>query len=384
MPIKILLVFSSLLTWLDCYAAEWTLKPIANPSISYDDNELMSTTNKQGSFQFSIKPTLEAGFKQENVDIAVSAGYSISRYTHLSRLDQDNPFLEISSSMDTERSEVDLRLSYSENASRNTAAEDTGNFASSSITTTRSIFPTYVYRLTERDSITFSGGYIEREYSTAEFDDNESTTLSTSWQRQFSERLNGNASISYSLYEAGNQLDGSENDTYNLSFGADYFLSERWSFGGQIGARYLDSEQRSLGVISSNSSSGTSFNIDISYKTEFDTFLLTVSQALNPSSTGDVNEQQSFSLSWIKTLSETLDFKIDTSFRETSTVSNSDDDKRENISIKPSLSWNFSPQGSASINYQYRQQKRDSQQKAESNAIFLAISYNWDGFRVSR
>jgi hypothetical protein len=384
MPIKILLVFSSLLAWLDCDAAEWTLKPIANPNISYDDNELLSTSNKQGSFQFSIKPTLEAGYKNEKVDIGISAGYSISRYSHLSRLDQDNPFIDVSGLMDTQRSEVGLKLSYSENASRNTAEEDTGNFASTSITTTRSISPTYSYRLTERDSITFGGGYTEREYSTAEFDDNESTNFSTTWQRQYSERLSGNVSISYSLYESGTQLNGTENDTYNLSFGADFLLSERWSFGGQVGARYLDSEQRSLGLISTNSSSGTSFNIDILYKSQFDTLSLAVSQALNPSSNGDVNEQQALSLSWSRSLSETLDFKVDTSFHETTAVSDSEGDKRENINIKPSLTWKFSPQGSVGINYQYRQQKRESQQKAESNAIYLAFSYDWDGFRVSR
>jgi hypothetical protein len=192
--------------------------------------------------------------------------------------------------MNTERSEVGLRLSYSENVLRNIVEEDIGNFSSILIINMRSIFPIYSYRLIERDSITFVGCYTERDYSTTEFDNNESKNLSTTWQRQFSERLNGNVTISYSLYESGNKLDGSENDTYNLSFGADYLLSERWSFGGQIGARYLDSEQRSFGLISSNSSSGTSFNIDILYKSQFDTLSLAASQALNPSSNGDVNE----------------------------------------------------------------------------------------------
>lgn len=381
---SLLLIGITLVTATSSYAAEWTLKPIINPNLKYDDNVLMSSEDKDGSFKFSVKPTLEAGYATGNVIIAISAGYSIAHYDTLSRLNESDPFFQISGKKNTERAQWGVTASYSEDAARNIAAEDTGNFSSTSVITSRSISPSYSYSITERDNISLNGSYSEREYSTTEFSDNESKSVSASWQRQFSERLSGNVSATYSLYESGTSVSGTENDTYNLSFGANYLWSERWSFSGQVGARYLDSEQITNGVGISSSSSGTSFNVSASHTSALDSITLSASKALNPSSNGDVNEQESFLVSWSRGLSEKLDLSVTGKYGETTSASETTSSKRENISIRPSLSWKISPKAKISLNYEYSQQKGSPQDKAESNAVYVSLNYDWDGYRVSR
>lgn len=384
MKLKLLLALSLGVVSSAAYAAEWSIKPIFNPNVEYDDNVLLSSTDEEGSFKFSVKPSVEAGYATESANLGIVAGYNVSRYGALSRLNEDDPFFRFFATKNTERAEWGLTASYSEDASRNTAEEDTGNFSSTSVITSRSISPSYTYSVSERDTLSLNASYSEREYSTNEFSDNETKSLSASWQRQYSERLSGNILTSYSLYESGTSLSGTENDTYGLSVGANYLFSERWTLSGQVGTRYLEQKQIVSGISSKDSNFGTTLNASAVYNSGLDEISLTASRELSPASNGDVNEQDAITVTWNRDLTETLTLNVAGIYRETTSASDEDDEKRENITFKPSLNWKLSPKMSMSFNYEYREQKRDNQGKADSNAIFVGISYDWDGYRVSR
>jgi predicted porin len=365
---------------LPVFSAQWTLKPILNPSVEYDDNISMSPSDKEGSFKFSIRPTLLGSYQTETSLISLSTGYTVERYSSDTRSTEDNPFFQLNSNKSFERSSLGLNYSFREAASRDTAAEDTGDFSSRTVITTHSISPSYSYSVSEIDSISINFGYTQREYSTDEFRDNETKSVSTSWQRQFSERLNGYTSLSYSNYQSGDSDTGTKNDNYNVSVGANYELSERWSLRGNIGIRYLDTK---TGTVSS-SNSGSSFDLTAAHQSELGSISFSALRGISPSSTGDVNQQDRLSVNWTRRLNERLSLGISSRYIETTSATESSNNKRENFNISPNLTWNITPKASLKFDYRYRQQKRTNQATAEGNSVNLSFTYDWQGYRISR
>ena len=365
-------------------AAEWAITANVDPSTEYDDNVFLSE-DEQGSFHFVVSPTVVVSHALENAETSVSLGYAIDRYTSLSDLDTDNPFARFDTSYQTERSQWGFTASYVEDSSRTDAADDTGDFTTQSIITSKTVSPSYRYQLTERDSLSVSGRYSERKYSTNDFSDNETKSLTTAWQRQYTERLNGGISVTVSNYQSESLTNSSENDNYNLSLTADYQWSERWQINGQLGVRQLKSEQtNSLGVKESNTSSGSSFNFTASRQGEIDSLTIGISRALSPSSDGDVTEQTGLNVTWSRDLSETLTANISGSYQETTSADDDGNDQRENINFSPSLRWQVERNIGLNLSYTYRQQKRSAQNDVDSNALMLTLNYDWDGLRASR
>ena len=380
LKLKLAILFAGLCVTVPVFSAQWSLKPVLNPSVEYDDNISMSTTDKEDSFKFLVRPTIQGEYRTERTSVLLSTGYTIERYSSNTRSTEDNPFFQIDTARSFERSSLALNYSFREAASRDTAAEDTGDFSSRSIIKTHSVSPTYTYTISEIDSISINVGYSEREYSTDEFRDNETKSFSTSWQRQFSERLSGYTSLSYSNFQSGDSVSGTESDSYNLSVGANYELSERWLLAGSIGARYLDTLTGNV----SGSSSGSSFDLTATYKSELGNISLSALRRLSPSSSGTVNEQDQINVSWSRSLSERLSLGISGRYIETTSANNDTNTKRENFNISPNLSWKVTPKASFKFDYKFRQQKVTDQVTAEGNSVNLSFTYDWQGYSVSR
>ncbi len=367
------------------YAAEWSLSGSVNPSAEYDDNIFMRDENKQGDYHFQMSPTLVATRKQENSESSLSLGVKVDRYEASQRLDQENPFLRFYTQLQQERASWGLALSYVESSSRSDAADDTGDFETNSTLTTSSISPSFSYQLTERDIVSLSASYAEKEYSTSDFSNSINKSLSSSWKHQFSERLNAGVSLSSSNNKSNGLANSTDDDSYNLSLTSQYKLSEIWAISGSAGLRQLDSQQTSILGVTNDSSAGSSLDFTISYRGEIDSANFSLSRSISPSSTGEINEQEKVALNWSRKLTETLSSNINASFQTTSSALDEGADTRENINVSPSLRWKFSPDADLALSYNFRQQTESNiGTRASSNAIMLTINYDWHGFRLAR
>jgi len=368
------------------YAAEWSLAGSVNPSAEYDDNIFMRDENVQGDYHFQMSPTLMVARKARNSESSLSLGYSMDRYDVSRHLDQDNPFVRFNTQLQQERVNWGLALSYVESSSRSEAADDTGDFETNSTLSTTSISPSFGYQLTERDSLSISANYSEKESSTVDFSNSTNKSLSSSWQHQFSERLNGGVSLSASNNKSSSLTNSTDDNTYNVSLTSQYKLSEIWAMNGNVGLRQLDSEQTdSFGVTDNSSSTGSSLGFTVSYSAEVDSANISLSRSISPSSTGEINEQEKISLSWSRQLTETLSSSVRASFQTTTSALDEGADKRENINFLPSLRWKFSPDASLSLSYNFRQQKESELgTSASSHAVMLTVNYDWHGLRFSR
>jgi len=382
---RVLLIISGL-NVCSVSAAEWSLTSTLAPSFNYDDNVFMSE-NEQGSVQYLLSPTLSIKRALETSEIDLSVGYNINRYVSFSELDRQDPFARLNSTFSTERSNYGLAASYQQSSSRSTAEEDTGDFTTESSLTTETISPSYSYQLTERNLLSIGGSYSTRTYSTTDFSDNEIKSLNSGWQHQFSERLSGGLTASVSNYQSDGVTGTTDDDNYSLSTTMTYRLSELWQVNGQLGIRKLNSRNTdNVGFTQSNSSSGSSFNFNARRQSELGLFSVGLSRSLSPSSTGDVNEQDRFNVSWSRELTEQLSTSMSASYQQsTSAIDEGSSDERENINFSPAIKWQFDRNLGLNVGYNYRQQKESEENtNVSSNSVMATLIYDWDGIRASR
>lgn len=367
-------------------SAEWSITGSLSPSLVYDDNIFMRDTDKIDDFYSTFKPTLTASHQLENIATHVRMGYVVERYQDATKLNSDNPFLHFDTGYKTERAVWGLKVSYVESSSRDDAADDTGDFETNSIATSESISPSVRFDVTERDVLSVNATYATKEFSTTDFSDSRNRSLTTSWTRDFSERLNGGVSVSASHNESSGLTSMTEDDTYNLSLTSKYKLSEVWSVDGKLGIRKLESEVTDLfGMTDTNSSTGESLSINVAYSENVDTAHVSLSRSLSPSSDGDVSEVDNLTLSWMRDLSEKLSAGINASIQQTTSARDGDNDNRDNVSISPVVNWKVLPNANLSFSYTYRQQKESElDTNAVSNAVMVTFNYAWDGIRFSR
>lgn len=373
-------------------AAEYIVGASFSPTFSYDDNVLLNE-NSEGSFKTQLRPTLSLIRSKENSNIAFNTGLNVERYTELKDLDREDPFANVSSRWNTERSDYGLSASYSENAQRSIADEDTGDFSSNTTVESINFSPSYRYQLTEKDSVYGSYTYSERTYSGSglsqntagtNLNDNKTHSITGGWQRSITERLTGGLALTYANYtSSGNQR--SEYDTYNFAVTSSYLLSEKWSLSGQVGYRTLDNEITPIiGPTLTDESSGSLFSFSSSYQGEINDVIFSLERSLNPSGEGVVNEQDKISLNWRRGLSDTLFFSLNTSYQETQTADDINTTERKYMQFSPSLAWRLQEDLTLRFGYEYREQKGTNVDAVDSNKVFLTIGYDWDGLRFSR
>lgn len=377
-------------------AAEWVFNAKADPKFKYDDNELLRE-DKLDDFSLNIDPTLTLTRSLENSTSEVRLGYRISRYKELKELDKENPFFGFNTSYATERSTYGLTLDYAERESRDIAEEDTADFSNTSTTVTKSISPSYSYRLTELDTISTSASYQKRNQSgsstradsilgtSSNLTDNETLSLNLALQHQYTERLNAGVSLSYVNYQAESDRLDNEYDSYSLGLTSEYQLSELWSVNGLVGARYLDSENNPIsGLKTSDQSTGLNYSISTTREDELNSYTVSASRSLLPSSSGDVNQQDSYTFSYRRKFTEKLTGSLSTSYKLYTSADDLNDREVKYIFFSPSLNWKLAEDWGINFSYKYRNVDEKDGKNVDSNAFFINFDYNWNGIRFSR
>jgi opacity protein-like surface antigen len=250
--------------------------------------------------------------------------------------------------------------------------------------TTRSVSPSYSYLLTERDTISLSGQYSERTYSTNDYGDNETYNLALNWLRRYSEKLSYGINFSSRNYKSDSASVSTDSDDYSLSLTLDYLFNEQLTVSGSVGARYVNGEQNYSDVgIRHYSDLGQFLDIKLNKSLERDRLSLGLSRTVSPSSTGQVNEIDKISVSYSHDITEKLVGNLNSSYQETRSATEEDNDKRENIDFTSSLNWHVDEKLQLKLSYKYRKQTQTNRDDADSNRIMLSLDYNWDDYSLS-
>ena len=386
------------------YAAEWSIKSSVKQDLFYDDNVSM-TENKEGSMAYKIIPVVNFLHRTDVSEVRAHASYGTQYYADVAGLNQDLQNYGVNGNYSTERFTWGLAANLNIAPARNTAVQDSGNFASTAQRTSWSIAPSISYKLTELDSLSLSPSYSETSYSTNEFSGNKNQNINLAWQRQWTERFSNSISVFYLHNEFGNSNQLTENNeaftipratgnnggtynSYGLNFSTAYLWSEKWGVNGSAGIQKTESEIGTLlGFVQKSSSLGFLTNSNVSYKGESISTQFYVNSSLVPSSQGQLQQQIGVGLNINDKITEKIsaDFSTASQLSKSATSSINDQPTRHNINVRPSLNWNMTPDWTLSGSYRYRIQLSDDQDGAvDSNLFMLSVNYNWQGLSLSR
>ena len=166
---------------------------------------------------------------------------------------------------------------------------------------------------------------------------------------------------------------------------SEYQLSELWSVNGLLGARYLDSVNSPvIGPETSDQSTGLDYSVSTTREDELNSYTLSASRSLTPSSEGDVNEQDAYTITYRRNFTEKLTGNLSASYRKYSSADDLDSTETKYFDFSPSLSWKLDEDWSLVFGYRYRSVDESDGKNVDGNALTFNIDYNWNGIRFSR
>ena len=358
------------------YAGTWVPTWGVGSSVNYDDNFFMSD-NEQSTWEYSVRPELSLKYLTPSVESSLDAKLAVKRYSEFSGFDSEDPSLTWDNSFKTQRATWTLDFGYAENSQRDSAELDTGEFNSNSIVETINIEPGVSYQLTEKDSVSLGLSHIERDYDTGDFSDNENQSVNLGWQHKINQRWTTTLNATVSKYEAERPaIDSSETDYDNVTVGIIYQYSPAMSIQASAGRFTSDRHQivfvGPAQVITDEDNSGSLATIALAYDQEKNTWSVNVSKGLYPSSRGEVEERDSFSLAYERRLSERSSAGVLTSWSDTSSTTN----PREHSNIEPFYRYSITPRLKLNTSYSFRAYDRNTG-TVESNKVKAGLRYSF-------
>ncbi len=375
-------------------AAEWSVKGTVDQFLGYDTNVRMQN-NAQGSFFYKIIPVLTLSHKTDVSEVRASALYGTQVYTDFPGFNQDIQNYDLAGNYKTERFDWGLALNHSITPTRNTALQNSGNFAVNAASTTQSVSPTITYHLSEIDNLTLAPSYSVTTFSnggSGVFRNYNNLNINLAWQRTWTERYTTALSFFYANLDSkqGSVADPTSFsfDSYGVNLTNNFALTERWKLAGTVGIRKTDSTN------DQGNSSSIGFLADFGADYTLDNFTSGIhfSRSLTPSNFGRLQEQTDAGWNLSYKLAEKLTSSFSIYYLDTTQVNVANQNARQNIVIQPSVNWNFAPEWTLTGSYRYRTQDRTQDilgntidnKSVESHLIMLTLNYNWQGFNLSK
>ena len=358
-------------------AAGWVADFSFDADAAYDDNFLMSDT-EQESWIYSVKPEVSLIYLTPVVTSELDAKLAVKRYSEFDQFDSEDPAFSWKNSYKRARSTWSMDFGYRESSQRDFAEEDTGQFDSNTIVETVYVDPSVVFRVTEKDDLGISLGYIERDYDADDFSDNENETVGLNWQHKVDEVLSTTANISVSKYQADRpNINSNETDYEKITVGFIYQYSESLNINGSTGYFQSDSRKRIISgpavVIVDSENTGLLLNLGMNYSQEKTDWSLSLSRGLYPSSQGDVEERDSLGIGFEHRFTTRSSSGINVSWYNTNSV----DNDRESINISPYYHYRLTEKLTLQTSYVFRSFDRQLGGEVDSNRVKLGLRYSF-------
>jgi len=383
-----LLLLTGLLAAATVDAAEWTIDSEITQDLFYNDNVRL-TKDAEGSFVYQLTPVLNGRYQTDHANLLASASYGTQQYTNIPILDRSNQNYDLKAGYHTERTTYNLSTNYNVAPARNTALNDTGNFATIADKKTRLLASDISYRLNQKDSLKFFANYFDPTYTSKQFADINTLTLTPTWERKWSERHTGSVGLFYSRFEGERTTLQSKSDSYGVNFSSRWLLTEHWEFSGGVGFRLTDTTNTDFLLLDNATTQiqnkGFLADTGIKYQRENLSATLAFNRSLIPSGFGLLNEQTRLDLNLNYQLSERLTASFTAGYQTSQSISTQISPTRENITLQPSINWQMTQSLMLRGSYRYFRQDISSRDYvADANTFMLTFAYNWQGLSFAR
>lgn len=406
------------------YALDWLFDPNVSASERYDDNVTTQVDSRSmvSTMITTLSPGVLLGYLADNNELKTRFKWNELIYHNASSLDFSEKMLDVSHQFQSDRFKTELDASYYEQSSINTQLVDpTNNIAGQTLIprTTRSIAPSVLVNVTERNSLQLAYSYQDVAFTrpatlqNLSYSDYTNQQLSATANHTYSERLSFNFTGAYSKFDSssppavnttpflgfGSKSTTTAFEQHSTNFlyqaGLQYAFDELTQINLSAGMRATDTKTRFSQTVSfdppilnpvsqesnlSKSGSGHVFSASLTRNGEWGNVKLNAGQQLNPSSSGSQQQTTSFSAQGNYNFLERWSAGLDASYLisdSTSTLSNTSQSfNRIYTTLSPNIQWRWTPDINLQLSYSHREQEyTDLHKTAIGNSVQLQFSY---------
>ena len=377
----ILFIFST-----EVLAAEWVMNSSIGLRNQYDTNRTLTTAPHDSVTGVSIIPSIDFAKNTEITRNRITARLQSSRYSDEDIRDSDVQILAFRHETKGLRNTFNITGNYRRDTTFATLTDiefdDESGLGDSSdsdegLTKTKAkrkdlvINPEWSYRMSESYSLGLSYRYRNREYSgdantgLVEFNAN-------AYAFALDKVLDQKNAISYIMrFSEFNPTDNTKTEDTSIGLTYRYKFTELSGINLVVGLRNTDSPD--------GNSDGSIYKISFNTRSEITRFYIDISRDLAGSGTGSVVERVQLDVRYNQRLTELTALSIRARAFDNKSVDNNTSSDRTYMLIEPRLNFRLSRNFRADVSYRYRYEKFDnSDQSADSNAIFLGIIYSFD------
>jgi hypothetical protein len=282
-----------------------------------------------------------------------------SLFDELFEANNTNQYLDYFFKKQMELDIIGFHYGYSDASDRDSQI-DNNETVNQSKTKISSYNINWLHKLSEQTQLDSSLSYENTSYSDPQNIGSNYTTLNSFFKHQVTPLFIFYSGIYSYYYEPDSNTIGTTFH-YSVVFGASYHLSEKWTMNGNI----------NLGRTRSETVNYTpQFNLGLNYDTEIASWKFNAARTEESSSQGGIDITDSLSLSYMRSLSETLSIFSELSWQKSE--GQNDDDYTFDLSME----WKLKDNIFSNIYYKY-QQIDELSEKIDSNSVGVEFSYHW-------
>lgn len=372
-------------------SGQWYDEPTVTARLGFDDNVRFTAKKEESSFSQKLSAKTGLGYRTEVTDIKLGVRADVQRYSEESDLDTDDQYLDLNAKHRTGHNLFGLNGRFIRDTSRTSELETTGRVQRSKRRLSSFLNPTWTRTLDERNSVRLDYTHnkvIYQDSNQTGLLDYRSHAARGALFHDLDELTQLSATFTYTHYRVPKS--NSEADDYGFQVGVTRALSETVQGSLVAGGRETTSKVRDD---ARNTIRDTNYGLLLSASLEkrLERTIVRggVLRELRPTGSGRLIDSRSASIDVRHRLSERLTFFLDTSVFRNETNNDSfnqvDDEQRTYFSTEPKLRWRFTRWWDVVGSYRYRYQKLDgSGTSADSNAVFLYVTYNWPRDSVAK
>ena len=254
----------------------------------------------------------------------------------------------------------------------------TGNILGNVARTSYALRSSWKRRLTETNSVSLEYSYTSSRYAENRtgLTNYEQQTLGVSYDHQLTELCSFGGNVTATFYRPD---DPGSSDTYQAVLGVSCEISETLGGGFFIGPLHIESEGDMTSTASPGTATDSSYGVRL--RKEFARSILNVELERGPvpSSAGELLLQDRLSVEFAFPMSASVSVGIPASLYRNKAVDSgnaSQEGDRIFFQSEPALIWRVTENIALRVAYRYRSQRyKDSGEVADSNAVFLSLSY---------
>ena len=394
MILLLIIILSSLFLPRISAAAEWSFEPSISLFSGRETNPTLTTGVHESVTAVAIYPRMKWGIATETSAVNLDLLLGATEYSDNQVPDSNVQILTLNSRVQaSERTKWDLDSEYRRNilyesvqiesGTGDLGDTDVGLITQKVRRESLSIRPSWIYALTERSSLGLRYAIRDVSFSNSAgtgLEDYKNHRLTANYSYRLTQKNNLNLLLVHSAHRP--DVSNSKSDSNQILAGISHVYTETSQGRFLVGVGET-SEKTSAGT---NDTSTYVFEAGLKLRSELSTVDGVISRDVHSSGTGRTVVTNQFRTNMTRKISPMVNMKIRAKMFRNKVLEGSDpNDDRRYYELSPGLSWLWNPKLAFGLEYQYRKKKFDtSPESAESNALYLEVTYTWPRQVVSR